>query len=170
MVNHSDFILELPWLEYDREQLLALCPADSDRWYRITSPRGNLEKFWRYPTTDGLSDHPLVAKVVQQVRARLPADFGEIHVGFTKFDPNFDLAPHLDYKREASIMMPLILDDLAPIRWVDHAGQVLYTHEYRMPTMIRTQILHGVLNKSSTRLVFELGLFVPWQQLVDILG
>jgi hypothetical protein len=166
MIDSATYMLELPWLDYDRAAICELCPEHSDRWFHMLSPRGNTEKFWRYPTADGLADHPLVTHVVQQVRSRLPADFGEIHVGFTKFEPNFDLAPHLDYKREASIMMPLLMDDLAPIRWVDDQGHTLYTHEYRMPTLIRTQIKHGVLNRSATRIVFELGMFRPWDEIV----
>jgi len=165
MVNESDYILELPWLNYDREGIKQLCPEDSDLWFHGQTPWGTTERLWRWPM-DRVNHHPLITDIVSQITARLPEDFGEIICGISKFPPQFDLAPHCDYRRESCIMLPLILDDLAPVRWLDDHNQTIFEHQYRIPTMIRTMIKHAVLNRNSTRMILEVYTFLPWPDMV----
>ena len=164
----SDYLAELSWLHYDLQGIASDYPEHSEYWYNKVSPRGHTERFYRYPAKL-IECHPGIQDIMSQVRARLPDGF-TMDVGMTKFPPYFDLAPHLDYYRQAGIMFPLSTEDLAPIRWVNDCDELLCEHYYRMPTLIRTQIRHGVTNRSATRVNLELTFRQPWEEILTYLA
>jgi hypothetical protein len=169
MPAKSDFVIELPWLRYNPAAILTICQSDSSRWRNKVSPRGNRELFQRWPIAE-FRDHQTIRDVLDQVESKMGAEWTEPAIAATKFPPQFHLAPHLDYDREGAIMFPLIFEDLAPIHWYDQQGKIIYTHHYNCPSLIRTQILHSVINRSAERIVFEMSFFIPWSELVSIFG
>jgi hypothetical protein len=180
MINRDDYLIELPnlkidqqdidklvkmvddlseyWIEYVPDIKVPGYPKSGDTYY---SPSFNWGCWLKYP---GILEHPLVKEWI----GRLPAGLNVTNSSVMKSKPWFELTPHQD-KRDASFLI-VLTPNPAPVYFLDGKDELVLEHTYACPTIINTHITHGVNNFSDfDRITFQLGITQPWEEVVKIL-
>lgn len=167
MINKDDYLIELPNLKIDQEdidKLLEMVDELSEYWIEFQPDGENFDwGCWlKYP---GILEHPLVKEWI----GKLPSGLKITNSSVMKSRPWFVLAPHQD-KRDASFMIVLTAN-ASPVYFLNNqTGQVVLEHTYTCPTIINTHITHGLNNLSDfDRITFQIGITQPWEEIVQIM-
>jgi hypothetical protein len=153
----DDFILELPFLKYDKNLLIDYMKEKS-----VWINEGYINDYFRPKEYN-----PLLSSIYDQI-PEFEMNLGRTYFGELK--PNVFLKPHVDAKRKAGINIPLIGDfSQSPIRFHDKIGKVIYTHIYNnVPTIINSTILHSVQNSNSHRYILSFSLYLEWTDIKQV--
>jgi hypothetical protein len=163
-MDNSLYILELPFLKYDKDALID---------YMKKAPKGKWQsEGYVTPYLRPKEEIDLFTNLYKQ----LP-EF-EINIGrtfFAELGPNVFLRPHTDEYRSASINIPLIGDySVTPVKFHSEKStkpeHLLYTHYYNtVPTIINTTIYHSVFNPTDQyRYMFSLSVYADWKTIGDV--
>lgn len=162
----NKFVIELPFLKYDKDALLSY-------QYKIENWTPNqlyLQK--GIDTTeikffDAIVDND--AKILIPILKYFNFSLPHRSCKFTKVLKNGIMPFHIDQYRNCILMIP-ISNDPSSIVWTNKNNNILYTHKYRCPTIINGKILHGVPETKNDRIFLQINLPIFWNQLANDLG
>ena len=142
--------IEIDDLGYDQTALLemALAMPVMCTMYERT------EAMW-----DSLSAEHQQLEPIAAVLAQLNHEYLTGWVGFQYTRPRFHMPTHTDESsRKSCLILPLTPRAPAPIYWQDGKdGNVICEHVYSKPTLINTELWHGVRNDHRLRINLQIG-------------
>ena len=157
----DQFFCELDQLEYDAPALLemALAMPVMCTMYERT------ESIW-----EKLSPEHIQYEAITEILAQLNTDYLTGWVGFQYTRPWFHMPAHTDESsRKSCLIIPLTPRVPAPIYWQDgEYGAVLCEHVYSKPTLINTEIWHGVRNDNRLRINLQIGVIPAYPLCVSM--
>jgi hypothetical protein len=159
MMDNTNCYIELPFIKWDREQLISIMKSYSpSKW----AAEGYVNKYLR----------PEAHSEFEELYNLFPSF--EINIGrtfFAELSPQTYLRPHTDLYRTASINFPLIGDwSKTPVKFHSEKSSktehLICEHVYTCPTIINTTINHSVVNPTKeTRYLFCLSLYADWEDI-----
>jgi len=161
IIMTDQFFCELDQLEYDAPALLEMAlamPVMCEMYERT-------EAIW-----DGLSAEHKQLEPIAAVLSQLNHEYLTGWVGFQYTRPRFHMPAHTDESsRKSCLIIPLTPRLPAPIYWQDgQHGPVICEHVYRKPTVINTEIWHGVRNHNRLRINLQIGIIPEYAQSVSL--
>ena len=123
----------------------------------------NYKNFYLKNSENSYIEKPIFKKI-----AKLCQNFPEhsdVNVIYTRAHLAYvpgELPYHID-ARECVLTIP-IGDVDKPISWVDSSGVFLGSYFYKGPVLINTKILHGCLENTSDRFLFQIGFNLPFDE------
>lgn len=163
----NDYVLELPDFKYDRVGLFDY-QARIEDWsnnYHFNKGGYDTSKvhFYDYYPQDYCNGY--LSEIFNQIDLGYEL-FPESDTKFSKLLAGGKMPFHIDPQRSAVLMLPLT-DDPAKLEWRDAQRNFLYEHEYKCPTLINAQILHGVPHSLNDRIFLQIKIMGEWSHLLD---
>lgn len=168
----NEYIIELPDLKYDKLKLKALCDSAVEWDNRTVSVDGK-DTTYQLLNGDYINQDEYINELVSKFSSFLNIST-KINrmVEIMRMPPYGGFDAHLDAKRLAVIIFPIIPDDPSPIYYAEgeykFPTKILFEHHYTCPTIANSQILHGVRNDSRIRDTLQLSLMTTWEDLLKL--
>jgi hypothetical protein len=162
MMDITDYVIELPFLKYDKQALIDYMKGKGP-WVS----EGYANKYLR--PKDSID---LFSDIYKQI-PEFEIDIGRVF--FAELEPFQFLHPHKDLYRKASINIPLIGDfTKTPVTFYSEKStkkeHILYKHCYNdTATVINTEVYHGVVNTTNEkRYIFCLSVYPDWDTIKQV--
>jgi hypothetical protein len=157
----DSYIIELPFLRYDKQELVSFMKKSSPTQW---ASEGYANKYYR--PKDG---YHLFEDIYNQI-PEFEIDNGKIF--YAELNPSDFLKPHTDLYRKASINIPLVGDfTKTPVTFHSEESikkeHILYKHFYNdVATIINTEVYHSVFNTTNdTRYMLSFSVYKTWDEI-----
>jgi hypothetical protein len=161
-VDISDYIIEMPFLKYDKMALIDYMKSKGT-WVS----EGYANKYFR--PKENISLFSDIYNQIPELEISLGRTF------FADLEPHNFLPPHKDLYRKASINIPLIGDfSRTPVTFHSEKSIkkdcILYKHYYNdVATVINTEVLHSVVNVTNeVRYILSLSVYSNWDKIKQV--
>lgn len=164
----------LPFIEYDKQQLLGIQEKYSHSyvWYyenlaHITNSSVDENRFkYKILSNHHMNSDPYFVNLSKAVREKIPL-LKEIsfHYRFVKFSENYELETHIDIGRNAVIFFPLTEGGSSTDFYRNN--KLIKSFDHVSPLLLAVDIPHGS-RVTKEKITFQIGFTYPdWHELLD---
>ena len=170
-MNINDFVIELPEIIYDAKKLKEIYNSSSAWTKRKTNTGDN--KFYYRLSGKQVSENYYVREIAENFSNALNIDLSIDRIAeILQLPPHHGFDAHYDHIRTGVIIFPIIPDNPSPIYFaegkINNPTKILYEHQYKCPTIINPQILHGVRPDHRFRENFQISILLPWDEILRL--
>lgn len=165
MLDSSNFIIEWPEIEYDREGLKSFANNIVNWAPNLHFMAGGVDTslchFYDYYVEAPL--HSATKAIHVNVKQHLPTILPTYK--FTRVLSGGVMPFHIDPQRGGVLMIP-ISSNPSKVCWKNKSGEIIFEHTYRCPTIINAKLLHGVPYTPIDRVFLQGSVEGSWESLV----